>query len=203
MKIRERRIVRMALLYLQSWWGEAAEYFADESQEYPQDFPFVESDIKQVSVGSEIFFVPNEKEMDIILDTEAKSEGNWRTAQLLTLALHFALERLDDLGEDFAYNGDSERIADADTHFTVEDISFAKPTQEELSALIDSVREIVKYYPAVADSPHQAWDVYDYVEGHWEQIDTVFYIPSCDRTYVRNGLINHDGYNPNIVVMPG
>ena len=31
-------------------------------------------------------------------------------------------------------------------------------------------------------------------------IDVVFYEDSCDREYVRKSLIEHDGYDPNIVV---
>ena len=43
----------------------------------------------------------------------------------------------------------------------------------------------------------QAWDVY--LNG--KLIDTVFYDKDCDRDYVRRGLINHDGYHPNIKVV--
>lgn len=31
-------------------------------------------------------------------------------------------------------------------------------------------------------------------------IDTVFYTVDCDSEYVRNSLINHDGYPSNIMV---
>ncbi len=31
-------------------------------------------------------------------------------------------------------------------------------------------------------------------------IDTVFYDDDCDAEYVRRGLIEHDGYDPRIVV---
>ena len=41
-----------------------------------------------------------------------------------------------------------------------------------------------------------AWNIY--LNGRL--IDTVFYLESCDRDYVKDGLINHDGYNPNIKV---
>lgn len=47
--------------------------------------------------------------------------------------------------------------------------------------------------------PHRAWDVY--LNGRL--IDTVFYDRSCTADYVRNGLINHDGYNPRIRVKGG
>lgn len=41
-----------------------------------------------------------------------------------------------------------------------------------------------------------AWNIY--LRG--KLIDTVFYDTSCDRDYVRHSLINHDGYDENIVV---
>ena len=54
---------------------------------------------------------------------------------------------------------------------------------------------------------HKAWDVFlrEYWNGyhikpHYKLIDTVFYSPDCDATYVRDSLINHDGYSSAIVV---
>jgi hypothetical protein len=44
-----------------------------------------------------------------------------------------------------------------------------------------------------------AWNVY--LRGRL--IDTVFYNADCDAWYVRNGLIEHDGYNPNIQIRRG
>ena len=41
-----------------------------------------------------------------------------------------------------------------------------------------------------------AWDVY--LNG--KIINTVFYDKKCDKQYVKDGLINHDGYPPNIKV---
>ena len=41
-----------------------------------------------------------------------------------------------------------------------------------------------------------AWNVY--LNGRL--IDTVFYDADCDHWYVKNGLINHDGYNSAIIV---
>lgn len=46
----------------------------------------------------------------------------------------------------------------------------------------------------------QAWNVYRPTPRGLEHIDTVFYDANCDADYVRNGLIDHDGYDPNIVV---
>ena len=33
-----------------------------------------------------------------------------------------------------------------------------------------------------------------------EYVDTVFYNKDCDRDYVLDGLINHDGYDANITI---
>lgn len=45
----------------------------------------------------------------------------------------------------------------------------------------------------------QAWNVY----FRGKLIDTVFYDRDCTAWYVRHGLINHDGYHPNITVRKG
>ena len=45
----------------------------------------------------------------------------------------------------------------------------------------------------------QAWDVY--LGG--KLIDTVFYDPDCEKDYVLDGLINHDGYDPEITIKRG
>lgn len=55
-----------------------------------------------------------------------------------------------------------------------------------------------------------AWDVYGpskngrYRLGdtgmRYDKIDTVFFNPDCDGDYVRDSLINHDGYHPDIVI---
>lgn len=42
----------------------------------------------------------------------------------------------------------------------------------------------------------KGWDVF--LNGKW--IDKVFYDTDCQQDYVRRGLIQHDGYHPNIVV---
>lgn len=41
-----------------------------------------------------------------------------------------------------------------------------------------------------------AWNVY--LNG--KLIDTVFYWPNVDAWEVKHGLVNHDGYNSNIIV---
>lgn len=33
-------------------------------------------------------------------------------------------------------------------------------------------------------------------------IDTVFFTPDCNKTYVRDALVNHDGYPAQIIVQP-
>ena len=45
----------------------------------------------------------------------------------------------------------------------------------------------------------QAWDVY--LNG--KKIDTVFYNVGLDADYVKDGLVNHDGYDSNIIVKKG
>ena len=45
----------------------------------------------------------------------------------------------------------------------------------------------------------QAWHVY--LNGKLKT--TVFYDADCDEDYVKRGLIEHDGYNPNIKISRG
>ena len=45
----------------------------------------------------------------------------------------------------------------------------------------------------------QAWDVY--LNG--KCIDTVFFMKGCDKEYVLNSLINHDGYDCRIKIRKG
>lgn len=42
----------------------------------------------------------------------------------------------------------------------------------------------------------RAWNVY--LNG--KLIDTVFFMEDCDKQYVKDSLINHDGYDSRIVV---
>ena len=42
-----------------------------------------------------------------------------------------------------------------------------------------------------------AWKIYLY----GLHINTVFYDNDCDSDYVRDGLVNHDGLNPDIIVV--
>lgn len=42
----------------------------------------------------------------------------------------------------------------------------------------------------------KAWNVY--LNG--KLIDTVFFDRDCDKDYVLDSLINHDGYHPNIKI---
>jgi hypothetical protein len=46
---------------------------------------------------------------------------------------------------------------------------------------------------------YQAWDVI--LKGN--VIDTVFYDPDCEKDYVLRGLIEHDGYDPEIKIRKG
>lgn len=49
----------------------------------------------------------------------------------------------------------------------------------------------------------KAWDVYKPMPGTNKdrELDTVFYDDNCTAEYVRDGLINHDGYHPSIYVV--
>lgn len=44
----------------------------------------------------------------------------------------------------------------------------------------------------------KAWDVY----RNGRLIDTVYYTANCSASYVKKTLIDHDGYNSGIVVVP-
>ena len=46
------------------------------------------------------------------------------------------------------------------------------------------------------ESGYREWVVF--LDGKW--IDTVFFLPNCDKDYVLNSLINYDGFHPNIVI---
>jgi hypothetical protein len=35
---------------------------------------------------------------------------------------------------------------------------------------------------------------------HGKHIETVFYDDDCNKNYILNGLINHDGFNPEIKI---
>lgn len=49
-----------------------------------------------------------------------------------------------------------------------------------------------------------AWDVFRIEEDEcWRttrRVDTVFYDENCDAQYVHKGLVDHDGYPPDIIV---
>ena len=44
-----------------------------------------------------------------------------------------------------------------------------------------------------------SWNVY--LKGRW--IDRVWFLDICDAQYVRDSLVNHDGYHPAIRVVKG
>ena len=48
----------------------------------------------------------------------------------------------------------------------------------------------------------KAWDVYKNRDANTcgDIIDTVFYDDDCDAQWVYDGLVNHDGYDPAIMV---
>jgi hypothetical protein len=204
MNVRQKRIVRLSLLYLQMWWEEALDQFEAEFPNLPRGFPY--DPARMVSVGSQTFFPPTDEEMRLIV--EKGTGGNWRTKELLLLALAFTQNNIDELENEFYPDSDTEfdepRLKiESENGSTV---LLKMPTTEEFDVLIDSITEIAKYFPPVQLAAQRAWEVYDYVEDetgvyHWQEIDTVFYNRDCDADYVRNGLVNHDGYNPGIVVL--
>jgi hypothetical protein len=51
---------------------------------------------------------------------------------------------------------------------------------------------------------HKAWDVFSPPRKGEKPIliDTVFFDSTCDKDYVLDSLINHDGYRHDIVVKP-
>jgi hypothetical protein len=47
----------------------------------------------------------------------------------------------------------------------------------------------------------QAWNVYRPSHyGNLRHIDTVFYTADCDAEWVKDTLVSHDGYRPDIIV---
>lgn len=50
--------------------------------------------------------------------------------------------------------------------------------------------------PVMNDTKQKTWDVF--LEG--KHIDTIFYTTPVDEQEVLNSLINHDGYDPRIIV---
>lgn len=47
---------------------------------------------------------------------------------------------------------------------------------------------------------HRAWTVYQETEGRREEIDIVFFDYDCKADYVKQSLVDHDGYNSSIEI---
>jgi hypothetical protein len=200
---RRKRIVNLALENL-ALFGEddlLAELFETEQPDILR-----EPTRREIEVSRRIMFAPTNDEMEAI--QKPGKQGNWRTKELVTLALNFLQHRLDsgDLENDFYYEGERESLVD--THLTQDGVSFRQPSSEEIETLLDEeIDNIAKLLPPV-NPPQVGWDVYDYVESETELparrelIDTVFYGADCNREYVTRSLIGHDGYNPSIVCVP-
>ncbi|MCK9428673.1 MAG: hypothetical protein M0R17_01510 [Candidatus Omnitrophica bacterium] len=72
-----------------------------------------------------------------------------------------------------------------------------------------NLQDIAKEYLQQNNFEKKSWDI-EFTKpkysGTWdvylndEEIDTVFYNTDCDEDYIRHSLINHDGYDPSIVV---
>lgn len=195
---RRKRIVRLALDYLQFHANEAEDQLK-EFVENEESLDFSPSpDRIEIQVQSKTILAPTDSELEAIVG-EGK-QGNWRTRELATLALVWMRDNLADLSHDYYYQGEVERFVD--THITFDGENFREPTTEEIDELIEDIDLVVKMLPHVPTSSI-GWNVYDLIEdtGRYEWIDTVFYDASCDRQYVRNGLVNHDGYNSSIALV--
>jgi hypothetical protein len=57
------------------------------------------------------------------------------------------------------------------------------------------------YIPSSVYSNMQQCGLPDLDYGSWRHIDTVFFSVDCSREYVRQSLINHDGYSQNIQIL--
>jgi hypothetical protein len=111
------------------------------------------------------------------------------------------------LERDYPYYGNVE--PHADTHVTLDEQNFRKPTYEEIEEILTTTGEIERaasFYGPVS-LRHQAWDVYgpktdeetgDVYQDEW--LDTVFYDAGCDSDYVRRSLIGHDGFPDTITL---
>jgi ribosomal protein L18E len=197
--VRRKRIVRLALDYLQFNANEAEQRFAHDVEDEPLDFTPSPTRIELEVQSGKIILAPTDDELQAIVG-EGKG-GNWRTREILVMALTFMQENLEDIQHDYYYQGEVERFVD--THVTFEDENFLCPTAEEITEILDNgLDAAVNLLPHVPTAS-VGWDVYDIDEesGHYEWIDTVFYDANCDRQYVRNGLIGHDGYNPSIAIV--
>lgn len=187
---RELQIVRLALDYLARWSNEALDLF--------RSYDTAENACTIDVYGRE-FFLPTGQEMRVV--TGPGRRGNWRTGEIVMIALAFLEWRLDDACDDeYPYDGPND--AKSDTHITFNGRHLLRPTLEELHAANPTVA--ASRLPAVNVVRQVAWDVEipTLDEDDGPSHDTVYFGLDCDRAYVLASLVNHDGYDPAIVITP-
>lgn len=189
--VRRKRIIELALDFLGMYATKAEEFYASEAD--------MESDRVEIELDSRLMFAPSDKEYSLMQNRGRG--GNFRTKQIIKFALRYLQDNIEMIADEYPYYGNVERFAE--THVTFGDLNFLRPTSEDVDEILAELDEAVRSFPAM---PMQSigWRVYDYddeVRDHtW--IDTVFFDSTCDRLYVRDALINHDGYNPSILIAP-
>jgi hypothetical protein len=206
MNIRRRKqIVALALHFLiNEDYEHMLEMYAPNGEEVDANVS-VEPEYTELELSGKVIFGPTVKELEAM--QEKGRNGNVRTRQILLLGLHLIHDCVDDLQEMYAYCGEVERFAE--THISLDDINFRRPMQEEIQEVINDVDLCVKSLPAMKGFT-VGWDIYDLENGEdlmedqgsrYVHIDTVFFDHTCDRQYVRNSLVGHDGYNPTIALV--
>lgn len=200
---RRNQIVELALEFLvnhtdtedlvRCWENQSDEEFSDE---FHQKLPelYIPSPICSV------ILCPLYKELVSIMKPGKK--GNSRTKEIVTLALLHLQGHLEDIPDLFPYMGDAIRFED--THISLGDQNFRTPTEEEIEELLgyENLILIVKNLPPIKTSI--LWNVYDRNEedGRYEWIDGIFG-SGCDTPQsIKRSLVDHDGYNPGIILSP-
>lgn len=190
--VRRKRIIELALDFLGVYASEAEQFYASEADD-------IESDRVELEIDSKLIFAPSDKEYSLM--QKRGRGGNFRTKQIITIALRYLQDNIEMVADEYPYYGNVEHFAE--THVTFGDLNFLCPTSEDIDEILEEIDEAVRSFPAM---PMQSigWRVYDYDEEIRRHvcIDTVFFDATCDRLYVRDSLINHDGYNPSILIAP-
>ena len=150
----------------------------------------------ELAIDGHSLMSPTDAELVALQDPKkTKFRGGSRTLQVLRYALAM-MPNMEGIPEEYRYYGEIERYVD--THVTLDGENFRFPSTEELDSLSADLVRISKWYPML--SGHISWDVHCDLENGDAFSDTVF--QSCDTvgSEVRRSLIDHDGYNPAIVL---
>ncbi len=185
---RRKLIVAICLDLINQYHEELEEFYVEEND----DNEFVE-----LNINGKLMFPPSVNELHQFESNSAN--GNWRTKQIVEIALTFAEDRLEYLQDEYPYEGTQERFVD--THISFNEINFLLPTQQEIQELLSNL-SFTNRMPAIVTG-QIGWTIYgpDEEDCH-VMLDKVFYDPSCDSKYVKNGLVEHDGYPSNIAIVP-